>query len=110
MRIALEQLPSHRPVGATALLTDDRATALANTLKALGDPVRLRLVALIAAQKRVCVCELTPHFQLSGATISHHLKVLREAGLIDSERKGTWVHYWVRPEAATLISTVLAAF
>jgi len=86
-----------------------RAAELAVILKALGDPARLRLVSLIAAKDRICVCDLTPHFDLSGATISHHLKVLRSAGLIDSERKGTWVHYWVRPESAILVATVLGA-
>lgn len=108
MRIALEQLTEGPRSDAPAALSEHRANELASVFKALGDPVRLRLVALIAAQDRVCVCDLTPNFELSGATISHHLKVLREAGLIDSERKGTWVHYWVRKDAAALVHTVLA--
>ncbi|MEC3915444.1 metalloregulator ArsR/SmtB family transcription factor [Nocardia sp. CDC160] len=89
----------------------DSATAatLATTFKALGDPVRLRLVSLIAAARgeEVCVCELTPAFDLSQPTISHHLKVLREAGLLTSERRGTWVYYRIVPEALQRLSDVL---
>ncbi|MFJ9009908.1 ArsR/SmtB family transcription factor [Streptomyces canus] len=72
----------------------------AKVFKALGDPVRLRLMSMIASRGQggeVCVCELTPAFDLSQPTISHHLKLLRQAGLIDCERRGTWVHYWVLP-------------
>jgi len=90
------------------VLTAEQAAGIAGVLKALGDPVRLRLVALIADAGRVCVCELTPHFELSGPTISHHLKVLREAGLVDGERTGTWIHYWIRPELEQVVHTVLA--
>jgi ArsR family transcriptional regulator, arsenate/arsenite/antimonite-responsive transcriptional repressor len=108
MRIELEQVVNPALSAGPSVLDQDRATELAAVLKALGDPVRLRLVALIAAQNRVCVCDLIPNFNLSGATISHHLKVLREAGLIESERKGTWVHYWVHPQSASLIHTLLA--
>lgn len=90
------------------VLTADQAVALAGLFKALADPVRLRLVALIADAGRICVCELTPHFDLSGPTISHHLKVLREAGLVDAERTGTWIHYWIRPEVAAVVGTVLS--
>jgi DNA-binding transcriptional ArsR family regulator len=75
--------------------------------KALGDPVRLRLAAMIAARDEICVCELTPQFALSGPTISHHLKVLREAGLVGCERRGTWVHYWIEPAALQSLSTLL---
>jgi ArsR family transcriptional regulator, arsenate/arsenite/antimonite-responsive transcriptional repressor len=77
------------------------AAELAAVLKALGEPVRLRLLSLIGAHDggEACVCELLDAFELTPPTISHHLKVLREAGLIDSERRGTWVYYWVRPEA-----------
>jgi ArsR family transcriptional regulator len=77
------------------------AAELASVLKALGDPVRLRLLSLIGAHEggEACVCELLDAFELTPPTISHHLKVLRKAGLIDSERRGTWVYYWVRPEA-----------
>lgn len=89
-------------------LTAEQAGALAPMFKALGDPVRLRLLSLIASQGReVCVCELTPLFALSGPTISHHLKVLREAGLIDCERRGTWVYYWPQPAALAQLAALL---
>ncbi len=93
----------------SAPLTPEAATGLAAAFKALGDPVRLRLLSLIAAHggDEVCVCELTPAFELSQPTISHHLKVLREAGLIDCQRRGTWVHYWVIPEALQRLSDIL---
>ena len=85
---------------AAAPLDEDQAADLAKVFKALGDPVRLRLMSLIASRGdggEVCVCELTPAFDLSQPTISHHLKLLRQAGLIDCERRGTWVYYWVLP-------------
>lgn len=83
----------------TEALSVDAAADLAHGFKALGDPVRLRLLSLIAARggDEVCVCELTDAFTVSGPTISHHLKVLREAGLVSSERRGTWVYYRVVP-------------
>ncbi|WP_030808649.1 ArsR/SmtB family transcription factor [Streptomyces sp. NRRL S-337] len=83
-----------------APLDEDQAADLAKVFKALGDPVRLRLMSMIASRGEggeVCVCELTPAFELSQPTISHHLKLLRQAGLIDCERRGTWVYYWVLP-------------
>jgi ArsR family transcriptional regulator len=78
------------------------AAQMAAGFKALGDPVRLRLMSMIASSEEgeSCVCDLTPAFDLSGPTISHHLKVLREAGLIEGDRRGTWVHY--RPVRARL--------
>ncbi|MFF4501423.1 ArsR/SmtB family transcription factor [Streptomyces sp. NPDC001401] len=86
---------------ASAPLDDERAAELAKVFKALGDPVRLRLLSMIASREggEVCVCEMTPAFDLSQPTISHHLKLLRQAGLIDCERRGTWVYYWVLPGA-----------
>jgi ArsR family transcriptional regulator, arsenate/arsenite/antimonite-responsive transcriptional repressor len=88
----------------------DRAIELSRLFKALGDPVRLRLVSLIASQQggEACVCELTDGFDLTGPTISHHLKVLREAGLISGERRGTWVYYRVDPDALHRLSEVLS--
>jgi ArsR family transcriptional regulator, arsenate/arsenite/antimonite-responsive transcriptional repressor len=81
-------------------LTASEAADLAQVLKALGDPVRLRLLSMIGAHEEgeACVCELTDEFDLTPPTISHHLKVLRDAGLIACERRGTWVYYWVLPE------------
>ena len=90
-------------------LTEDAATELAKGFKALGDPARLRLLSLIAARAggEVCVCELTDAFTLTGPTISHHLRVLREAGLVGCERRGTWVYYWVVPAQLAALSQLL---
>jgi len=78
--------------------------------KALGDPVRLRMLSLIAAHEggESCVCDIAPAFELSQPTISHHLKVMREAGLLDCERRGTWVYYRVIPSALAQLAAVLA--
>lgn len=90
-------------------LTESTAAELAKGFKALGDPVRLRLLSLIAARggDEVCVCELTDAFAVTGATISHHLRVLRVAGLVECERRGTWVYYRVVPGALGTLSGVL---
>ncbi|MBC8094127.1 MAG: helix-turn-helix transcriptional regulator [Pseudonocardia sp.] len=90
-------------------LSQDEAAELAGVFKAVGDPVRLRLLSLIAAHSdgEACVCDLSGAFALSGPTISHHLKVLREAGLITGERRGTWIYYRVRPEALQQLASVL---
>jgi ArsR family transcriptional regulator, arsenate/arsenite/antimonite-responsive transcriptional repressor len=90
-------------------LAETDALGLAPLFKALGDPIRLRLLSLIAchAGGEACVCELTDTFDVSAPTISHHLKVLRESGLITSERRGTWIYYRVRPEALGQVSAVL---
>ena len=66
---------------------------MARAFKALGDETRLAMMLLIARQDEVCVCELEPHFDLSQPTVSHHLKQLRDAGLVSAERRGTWVYY-----------------
>ena len=78
--------------------------------KALADPVRLRLFSLIASFDggQACVCDLTGEFDVSQPTISHHLKVLRDAGLVDSERRATWVYYWVLPGVLARLSELLA--
>ena len=80
-------------------IDEEQADQLSRVLKALADPVRLRLLSLIGAHAggEACVCELVDRFDLSQPTISHHLKVLREAGLIDAERRGTWVYYRALP-------------
>ncbi|MGY0485651.1 ArsR/SmtB family transcription factor [Streptomyces sp. WG-D5] len=90
-------------------LDEAQSVELAKVFKALGDPVRLRLLSMIASQAggEVCVCDLTPAFDLSQPTISHHLKLLREAGLIDCERRGTWVYYWLLPETTDRLAGVL---
>jgi len=93
----------------TAPLGEEQAVELARVFKALGDPVRLRLLSMIASRAggEVCVCDLTPAFDLSQPTISHHLKLLRQAGLIESERRGTWVYYRLLPEATDRLAGVL---
>ena len=90
-------------------LDADQASAFAPMFKALGDPVRLRLLSMIASAGggEVCVCDLTGEFALTGPTISHHLKVLREAGLVDSDRRGTWVYYRLVPGALVLLGGLL---
>ena len=92
-------------------LGESAAAGLAQIFRALGDPVRLRLVSLIGAHQggEVCVCDLTSAFSLTQPTISHHLKVLREAGIIDSERRGTWVYYRLVPAALERMSALLSA-
>jgi ArsR family transcriptional regulator len=87
------------PPLAQSRIPAETAAVLAPAFKALGDPVRLQLMSMIASAEggEACVCDLTPAFDLSGPTISHHLKTLREAGLVDAERRGSWVYYRARP-------------
>jgi ArsR family transcriptional regulator len=76
------------------------AVRLAEVAKALGDPIRLQLIDVLRKHAgKVCVCELVPLFDVSQPTLSHHLKKLRDAGLVDSERRGLWAYYYVLPEA-----------
>ncbi len=80
----------------------ERAHALrmADVAKALGDPIRLQLVDVLRRHAgEVCVCELVPLFDVSQPTLSHHLSKLRAAGIVDSQRRGLWAYYYVRPEA-----------
>jgi ArsR family transcriptional regulator, arsenate/arsenite/antimonite-responsive transcriptional repressor len=101
------------PAAAVALahgpLDSDRAGDLAGAFKALGDPVRLRLLSMIvsAADGEICVCELSEAFPLTGPTISHHLRILREAGLVRGARRGTWVYYRAIPGQLTRLAGVL---
>lgn len=92
-----------------AALGEPQAAELAAMFKALGDPVRLRLLSLIASHPggEACVCEISATFDVSQPTISHHLKLLRSAGLLDCERRGTWVYYRVIPSALHQLSSVL---
>lgn len=110
------------PAGVTALVRETcctpltceplgaaEADELAPLFKAIADPVRLRLLSLIACHDggEACVCDLTSAFDLTAPTISHHLKVLKQAGLIDSERRGTWVYYWINPGVLARLSAIL---
>ncbi|MFE3224386.1 ArsR/SmtB family transcription factor [Nocardia sp. NPDC059228] len=90
-------------------LTAQAATELAAVFKALSDPVRLRLLSVIASHtgQEACVCDISDGFDVSQPTISHHLRVLREAGLLSSERRGSWVHYRIEPAALHQLSALL---
>lgn len=90
-------------------LSADQSVELARAFKAIGEPVRLRLLSLIASHAggEACVCDLTGAFDLSGPTISHHLKKLREAGVVEGERRGTWVYYRVCTEMLAVLSELL---
>jgi ArsR family transcriptional regulator, arsenate/arsenite/antimonite-responsive transcriptional repressor len=92
-------------------LSTEQAERMAPLLKALADPVRLRLLSLVAshADGEACVCDLNDAFELSQPTISHHLKVLHEAGLLDREKRGTWVFYLARPAAMAALSHLFTA-
>lgn len=80
-------------------LDSARATTLASRLKALADPTRLRMLDLLTAQPQpLCVCDITRQFRLRQPTISHHLRVLREARLISGEKRGVWSYYWATDE------------
>jgi ArsR family transcriptional regulator len=92
-----------------APLTEETAERIAPLLKAIADPVRLRLLSLVAAHDggEACVCDLNDAFELSQPTISHHLKVLHEAGLLDRSKRGVWVYYRVRQEALTDLAALI---
>ncbi len=84
------------------------AERMALVAKALGDPIRLQLVDVLRKHAgKVCVCELTPLFDVEQPTVSHHLKVLRDAGVVDSERRGIWAYYYVVPNGLKELSTWL---
>src|SRR3977135_2215446 len=108
MNVDLELTPkTKRPAGVACCepvvypdVEREQAVRMAQVAKALGDPVRLQLVDVLRKHAgKVCVCELVPLFDLSTPTVSHHLKVLREAGIVGSERRGLWAYYYVVPDA-----------
>ena len=92
---------------AAGSLSADQAEQVAPLLKALADPVRLRLMSLVASDAggEACVCELNDAFDLSQPTISHHLKVLHDAGLLDRDKRGVWVYYRARTDACLLYTS-----
>ena len=117
MAVDLELTPkTKRPAGGRCCepvvypdVERDDAVRLAAVAKALGDPVRLQLVDVLRKHAgKVCVCELVPLFDLSQPTVSHHLKVLREAGIVGSERVGLWAYYFVIPDALKELSAWLS--
>jgi ArsR family transcriptional regulator, arsenate/arsenite/antimonite-responsive transcriptional repressor len=116
MAVSLELAPKQkRPAGAPCCepvvhpdVEHDVAVRMAEVAKALGDPIRLQLVDVLRKHAgKVCVCELVPLFDISQPTLSHHLKKLRDAGLVDSERRGLWAYYYVRPGALGELATWL---
>ena len=90
-------------------LTAEQAQQVAPLLKALADPVRLRLMSLVASHPggEACVCDLTGAFNLSQPTISHHLKVLHDTGLLDRDKRGVWVYYRARTAALASLATLI---
>jgi ArsR family transcriptional regulator len=89
-------------------ITPEQADGVVPMLKAIADPARLRLLSLVLSHEggEACVCDLLPHFDLAQPTISHHLKVLHESGLLDREKRGTWVYYSARPEALAALGGI----
>jgi ArsR family transcriptional regulator len=117
MTLDLELAPKQkRAVGApccepVAYPDIERAHAerMATIAKALGDPIRMQLVDVLRRNAgQVCVCELVPLFDLSQPTVSHHLKVLREAGIVGSQRRGLWSYYYVNPDSLEELSEWLS--
>jgi ArsR family transcriptional regulator len=117
MAVGLELTPKvKRPAGARCCepfvrpdVEAEQAHRMADVAKALGDPVRLQLVDVLRKHAgKVCVCELVPLFDLSQPTVSHHLKVLRQAGIVGSERNGLWAYYYVIPDALEELSAWLS--
>ena len=116
MAVDLELIPKQkRPAGERCCepvvypdVDRDEAIRMAEVAKALGNPIRLQLVDVLRKHAgKVCVCELVPLFDIGQPTLSHHLKKLRDAGLVDSERRGLWAYYYVVPDAMKELSAWL---
>jgi ArsR family transcriptional regulator len=117
MPVDLELAPKQkRPIGEPCCepvvypdIDREAARRMGTIAKALGDPIRMQLVdVLVKHAGEVCVCELVPLFDLSQPTVSHHLKVLREAGIVGSERRGLWAYYYVNPDSLDELSAWLS--
>ena len=117
MAIDLELVPKRkRPAGEPCCqpvvypdVEREQAVRMAEVAKALGDPIRLQLVDVLRKHAgKVCVCELVPLFDISQPTLSHHLKKLRDAGIVGVERRGLWAYYFVHPEALKELSAWLS--
>ena len=108
----MQALPVLQPICCgpdVAPLPREDAQTAARFFKALADPTRVAIVNRLAAVEECCVCDLNAAFDLSQPTISHHLKVLRDVGLVESTRRGTWAYYRLVPEALEAIRGALAA-
>jgi ArsR family transcriptional regulator len=109
----LDELPIRRknepccaPVAAPSL-TEATTQRLAEQLKAVADPTRLRMLDLLAQQQEpLCVCDITPQFPQNQPTVSHHLRLLRDAGLIDTEKRGIWSYYWATEAGRRVLATI----
>ena len=117
MAVDLQLAPkTKRPAGARCCdpvvypdVEREQAVRIAALAKALGDPIRLQLVDVLRQHAgRVCVCELVPLFYLSQSTVSHHLRVLRDAGIVGYEKQGLWAYYFVHAEALEELSEWLS--
>ncbi len=87
----------------------EHAERMARVAKALGDPIRVQLVDVLRKHAgKVCVCELVPLFDIAQPTLSHHLKKLRDAGIVDSEKRGLWSYYYVKPDALEVLERWLS--
>src|ERR671939_1666766 len=95
---------------ATAPLPEEAREELAARFKALADPTRVAIVNRLAAAPEVCVCDLTASFELSQPTVSHHLRILREAGLVEATRRGTWAYYRLVSEAVDALRAALGGW
>jgi len=93
------------PLSASSL-TDEEAEATAALFRALGDPARVRIVNLLARSGEVCGCELTEGLDLAQPTVSHHLKKLHEAGLLEREQRGKWAYYSLKRDAVATLALV----
>jgi ArsR family transcriptional regulator len=108
----MQALPVLQPICCgpdTPPLPVEAREELAARFKALADPTRVAIVNRLAAADEVCVCDLNAVFELSQPTISHHLKILREAGLVESTRRGTWAYYRLVPESIDALRGALGA-
>jgi ArsR family transcriptional regulator len=112
MKISLRQIPiinqSKCDCGVTVTpMAPERAAQLAEQLRALADATRLRMLDLLVRQEiPVCVCDITAQFAQQQPTISHHLRLLREAGLVDCEKRGIWAYYWATEAGKTRLAAV----
>jgi ArsR family transcriptional regulator len=89
-------------------LEPEAAEDLATVFKALSDPTRVAIVSRLASGEQCCVCDLTGAFELSQPTVSHHLRILRDAGLVEAERRGTFAYYWLVPQAIERLAGVFS--
>lgn len=114
---ATRELPAHDDPLACCVplarepISTEQAAGMVPMLKAVADPARLRLLSLVLSHEggEACVCDLMPSFDLSQPTISHHLKVLHDSGLLDREKRGTWVFYKARPAAMAALGSLFTS-